>query len=92
MQPLAQRASRVTRSRSETLERLLAFFRPAERADEYPGMPQIRRDLDMCHGDKTDSWVLDLAFEDLAQLNSQLFFDAIDSSALHSCYTISMLP
>ena len=92
VQPLAERAPDVTRSRSKTLEDLLAFFRPAESADEDAGMPKIRRYLDVGHGDETDARILDFALEDLAELDSQLFFNAIDASALHSCYTISMLP
>ena len=38
----------------------------------------------MSHGDKSYAGILDFALQDFAELDSELLFDAIDASALHT--------
>src|SRR5438067_13023087 len=97
MQAFAQRVTRVACGRPQSLQCFLSLLGIAEHSYENTGMTQIRRYLYMGDRCQADAGVLDFPFNDFAQLDPQLFFDAIDSSAVHffsagpQPYTISML-
>ena len=91
MKALAERSAGITRGR---LQSLRAFSSAAaslpKDGDEDACMTKIRRHLYRGDRREADARILNFALDDLAELDSKLFFDSIDSSSLH-VYTISML-
>src|SRR5678815_5866558 len=83
VQSLSERPASITRRRLQTLKDSLSLFVATQRADKHAGMAEVGRHFDVRYGYEPDTWILNLALEDLAQFNSQLFFNPIDASALH---------
>ena len=92
VQPLAKGTACIIRGGSQPLKYLLSLFRASERTHEHASVPKVWRHLHVGYRHETNPRILNLAFEDFTQFNSQLFFDTVDASAVHSPYTISMFP
>src|SRR2546426_11611349 len=68
MQAFAERAPNEAGSRPQALKALLALCFIAQYRYENASMVKIRRDLDAGHRDQADARILNLAFDDLAEL------------------------
>ena len=91
MQPFAQGVTRVARGRPQSFECFLPLLGITENSYENTRVPQIRRHFDASDRCQTDSRVLDFSFNEFAQLDPELFVDAIDSSAVH-CFSVGPTP
>src|SRR5262245_30706712 len=83
VEALTERSANKTGGRSQTLKRFLALSIVPEHCYENAAMMQIRRYLHCGYGRQTDAGILNFALYDFTELDTELFFNSIDSSALH---------
>jgi hypothetical protein len=80
----------VTRGGSEAPDRFLPLILTAKDGHENTRMTKVRGDLDAGDRDETDARILNLALDDLTELDAKLFFNSIDSSSVHGLYDFNV--
>src|SRR5262245_2438111 len=91
MQTFAEGTPDAAGAGAEALECFFAFFGASKNRDEHPGLTQVWRNFDSRNGHEVGAGILELALQDLAELDAKLLFDTVNAAALHS-YTISIFP
>src|SRR5207248_1795457 len=83
VQALAQGAADEACSGSEALESFPALSGVAQHRDEDMAVAKVGRDFHGRHRDQSDPRILNFAFDDLTELNTDLLSDSVDSSSVH---------
>src|SRR5204863_3996964 len=83
VQALAERAANEAGGRPQTCDSFLALVISAEDSHVDAAMAQVRRHLHSRHRGEANAGILNLPLNDFTELDSQLFFDSIDSSSKH---------
>src|SRR5215471_12018762 len=80
---LAQRSTYKTCGRSQPIQRFFSLCGISKNRNKYMRMSKIGRRLHGGHCRKSDTRIVDLALNNLAELHPELLFDSVDSSSLH---------